>query len=89
LEQGLFKDGFDENGLLKNDGVYVPGYPEDPFYRKGDVFNSNEFISAATHTRSLNSFPEGISQDTYNLKIEFTDFDTATGDIKIRVTQTK
>lgn len=83
----LFKDGFDENGLLKDDGVFVPGYPEDPFYRKGEVFNSNEFVSAATHTKSLNSFPEGYSQDTYNLKIEFVDFDEATGDIKIRVTQ--
>ncbi len=85
----LFKNGFDENGLLKNDGLHVIGYPEDPFYRKGDVFNSNENVSAATHTKSLNSFPEGYSQDTYNLKIEFTDFDEATGDIKIRVTQTK
>ncbi|MBQ9745240.1 MAG: hypothetical protein IJW21_00255, partial [Clostridia bacterium] len=84
----LFKDGFDENGLLKNDGSYFTGYPEDPFYSKGNVFNSNEFVSAATHTRSLNSFPEGISQDKYNLKIECIGFDETTGDIKIKVTQT-
>ena len=83
----LFKNGFDENGLLKNDGKFVLGYPEDPFFRGGDVFNSNEFISAATHTRSLNSFPEGVSPDTYNLKIEF--IEDNGDEMKIRVTQTK
>ncbi len=83
----LFKNGFDENGLMKDDGVFVCGYPEDPFYRGGDVFNSKDFISAATHTRSLNSFPEGLNEETYNLKIEFIE---DTGDeIKIRVTQTR
>lgn len=83
----VFKNGFDENGLLKNDGEFVLGYPEDPFFRGGDVFNSNEYISAATHTKSLNSFPEGVSQDTYNLKIEFIEDNGS--EIKIRVTQTK
>ena len=83
----LFKNGFDENGLLKNDGKFVLGYPEDPFFRGGDVFNSNEYISAATHTKSLNSFPNGISQDTYNLRIEF--IEDNGDEIKIRVTQTK
>lgn len=83
----VFKNGFDENGILKNDGEFAVGFPEDPFFRGGDVFNSNEYVSAATHTRSLNSFPEGISQDAYNLKIEFIEDNGE--DIKIRVTQTK
>ncbi len=83
----VFKNGFDENGLMKDDGVYTCGYPEDPFFRAGDVFNSNEYISAATHTRSLNSFPEGLSEDTYNLRIEFLEDDGR--EIKIRVKQKK
>ena len=72
---------------MKDDGVYTCGYPEDPFFRAGDVFNSNEYISAATHTRSLNSFPEGLSEDTYNLRIEFLEDDGR--EIKIRVKQKK
>ena len=51
------------------------------------MFNSNEYVSAATHTKSLNSFPEGLSPDTYNLKIEFIEDDGE--EMKIRVTQTK
>ena len=81
----LYKNGYDENGLMKNDGTLVCGYPADPFYRGGDTFHSNEFISAATHTRSLNSFPEGLSEDAYDLKIEFL---SDTGEeIRVRVTQ--
>lgn len=65
---GLFRATDAETGkALKS------GYPIDPFYYKKDgangVFNSNSFVSAATRTRSLNSFPAGVSTD-YNLKIE-------------------
>ncbi len=75
-----------KNGLMKDDGVFLQGFPEDPFYRAGETFNSNEFISAATHTKSLNSFPESIDENKYNLKIEVLE-DTGS-ELKIRVTQT-
>ena len=81
-----YKNGYDENGLMKDDGVFLQGFPEDPFYRAGETFNSNEFISAATHTKSLNSFPESIDENKYNLKIEVLE-DTGS-ELKIRVTQT-
>ncbi len=81
-----YKNGYDENGLMKDDGVFLQGFPDDPFYRAGETFNSNEFISAATHTKSLNSFPDGIDENKYNLKIEVLE-DTGS-ELKIRVSQT-
>ena len=81
-----YKNGYDENGLMLDDGIWMQGFPADPFYRGGETFHSRDFVSAATHTHSLNSFPDGIDEAKYDLCIEVIE-DTG-AEIKVKVTQT-
>ena len=83
----------DENGNFVKFGPLYDDTLKDaiPFFYKSEdpataVFNSRDYCGAASHSYSLNSFPEGVSKN-WNLCVEVLDEPGA--EMKVKITRTE